>query len=67
MVTLPWLEAETRETMAVMGRDFWKYGVHENMRDIEALTQYSFEQGLVDRKVGVEELFAPSTFEISKI
>jgi 4,5-dihydroxyphthalate decarboxylase len=39
MVTLPWLEAETRETMAVMGRDFWKYGVNENMRDIEALTQ----------------------------
>ena len=67
MVTLPWLEAETRETMAVMGRDFWKYGVQENMRDIEALAQYAHEQGLTDRKVSVEELFAPSTFEISKI
>src|SRR4029453_13263237 len=39
MVRLPWLEAETKETMAVMGADFWKYGVHENMREIEALTQ----------------------------
>jgi 4,5-dihydroxyphthalate decarboxylase len=67
MVTLPWLEAETKETMATMGRDFWKYGVHENTAEIEALCQYAFEQGLVDRKVGVEELFAPSTFEISKI
>jgi 4,5-dihydroxyphthalate decarboxylase len=67
MVTLPWLEAETKETMAVMGQDFWKYGVHENLREIEALTQYSFEQGLVDRKLAVEELFAPSTFELSKV
>jgi 4,5-dihydroxyphthalate decarboxylase len=67
MVTLPWLEAETKETMAVMGEDFWKYGVHENMREVEALTQYSFEQGLVDRKLSAEELFAPATFELSKV
>ena len=67
MVTLPWLEAETKETMAMMGADFWKYGVHENMREIEALTQYVYEQGLVDRKVKVDELFAPSTFDISRI
>src|SRR6202163_1300976 len=67
MVTLPWLEAETAETMAVMGQDFWKYGIAENMPEIEALTQYSYEQGLIERKVKVEELFARSTFEISKI
>jgi 4,5-dihydroxyphthalate decarboxylase len=67
MVTLPWLEAETKDTMAVMGADFWKYGVHENLPEIEALTQYVFEQGLVDRKVTVEELFAPSTFEMAKV
>src|ERR1700752_5076075 len=57
MVTLPWLVAETKETMAVMGPDFWKYGVHENMPEIEALTQYAFEQGLIETKPGVEELF----------
>jgi 4,5-dihydroxyphthalate decarboxylase len=67
MVTLPWLEAETNETMAVMGQDFWKYGVQENMPEIEALAGYAFEQGLTERKVGVEELFARATFEISKI
>jgi 4,5-dihydroxyphthalate decarboxylase len=67
MVTLPWLEAETKETMAVMGRDFWSYGVHENMREIEALAQYAFEQGLVDRKLKAEELFATATFELSKV
>ena len=67
MVTLPWLEAETHETSAIMGEDFWKYGITENMPEIEALTQYAYEQGLVDRKVTAEELFHPSTFEISKI
>jgi 4,5-dihydroxyphthalate decarboxylase len=66
-VMLPFLEAETRETMAAMGRDFWRYGVRENLREIEALAQYAFEQSLIDRKVNVEELFAPSTLEISKI
>jgi len=67
LVTLPFLEAETRETAAAMGDDFWKYGVHENMREIEALTQYIHEQGLADRKVAVEELFARPTFEMSKV
>src|SRR5580692_9340235 len=42
MVTLPFLEAETRETMAAMGTDFWRYGIHENKKDLEALTSYLF-------------------------
>jgi 4,5-dihydroxyphthalate decarboxylase len=67
MVTLPFLEAETRETMSAMGDDYWRYGVHENMAEIEALTRYAHEQGLMDRKLGVEELFAPSVFELSRV
>jgi 4,5-dihydroxyphthalate decarboxylase len=67
MVTLPFLEAETKETMAAMGRDFWRYGVRESAKEIEALTQYAFEQGLIERKVAVEELFARATFDMSKI
>jgi 4,5-dihydroxyphthalate decarboxylase len=67
MVTLPWLIPETQETMALMGDDFWSYGIHENMRELGALTQYAHEQGLIDRKVTVEELFHPSMFEISKV
>jgi 4,5-dihydroxyphthalate decarboxylase len=67
MVSLPWLIPETQETMAIMGKDFWAYGIHENMREITALTQYAHEQGLIDRKVTIEELFHPSMFEISKV
>ena len=67
MVSLPWLEAETNETRAIMGDDFWKYGIAENRHEIEALTQYVHEQGLADRGVTIEELFHPATFEISKV
>jgi 4,5-dihydroxyphthalate decarboxylase len=67
MVTLPFLEAETRETMAAMGADFWRYGVHENAAEIEALTGYVREQGLVDRKLSAADLFPPSVFELSKV
>jgi 4,5-dihydroxyphthalate decarboxylase len=67
MVSLPWLIPETEDTMAVMGKDFWAYGIDENMREISALAQYLHEQGLIDRKVTVEELFHPSMFEISKV
>jgi 4,5-dihydroxyphthalate decarboxylase len=67
MVTLPWLIPETEATIALMGKDFWAYGIGENMREITALTQYAHEQGLIDRKVSVEDLFHPSMFEISKV
>ena len=67
MVTLPWLEAETRETSAIMGDDFWKYGAAENRSDIETLTHYLHEQGLVPRKVAIDELFHASTLDVAKI
>jgi 4,5-dihydroxyphthalate decarboxylase len=66
-VTLPWVEAEALETARLMGDDYWRYGVKECTHEIEALTRYSFEQGLSERRLTAEDLFAPSTFEFSKI
>jgi 4,5-dihydroxyphthalate decarboxylase len=67
LTTLPWLVAETEQTEDVMGRDFWRYGIKENAKEIDALTTYAFEQGLVDRKLTARDLFHPSMFEISKV
>ncbi len=67
LTTLPWVVAETEQTEDVMGRDFWRYGVKENAKEIDALTTYAFEQGLVDRKLTARDLFHPSMFEISKV
>ena len=67
LVTLPWLVAEVEETVALMGEDFWRYGVKENAREIEALTRYAYEQGLVSRRLSMEDLFPPSVIEVSRI
>jgi hypothetical protein len=37
------------------------------MKDIEAMTRYSHNQGLAIKKLTPAELFAPGTLEISKI
>jgi 4,5-dihydroxyphthalate decarboxylase len=66
-VTLPWVEAETLDTIKLMGKDYWKYGIAENAAEIEAITRYSYEQGLALRKLSAEDLFHKSTFEISRI
>jgi 4,5-dihydroxyphthalate decarboxylase len=51
----------------VLGEDYWSYGVEANRTTIEALTQYSFEQGLAERKLSVEELFVESTLDVAKV
>jgi 4,5-dihydroxyphthalate decarboxylase len=50
-----------------MGVDWWPYGMDKNRKTIEALCQYSFEQSLSARRMTVEELFAPETFDEFKI
>jgi 4,5-dihydroxyphthalate decarboxylase len=67
LVTLPWLIAEAEESAALMGEDFWRYGVKENAKEIDALTRYAYEQGLVSRKLSIEDLFPPSVIEVSRI
>jgi hypothetical protein len=38
--------------------------VKANRKVLETITQYVHEQGLASRRVGIEELFAPSTLEL---
>jgi 4,5-dihydroxyphthalate decarboxylase len=59
--TLPWVGSQARSTRELMGEDFWPYGVDANRKVLEAMTRYSYDQGLSVRRVGVDELFAPST------
>jgi 4,5-dihydroxyphthalate decarboxylase len=64
---LPWVTAEAEETEAVMGADFWPYGVEPNLPTLEAITRYSYEQGLSGKPLAIDELFAPSTRERFKV
>lgn len=66
-LTLPWVVAEAEATRAVMGEDFWPYGFEANRTTLSAAVRYSHEQDLSARRLSVEELFVPSTLEMSKI
>ncbi|HEY3118088.1 MAG TPA: ABC transporter substrate-binding protein [Chloroflexota bacterium] len=59
--TLAWIQTAIEEEQAVFGPDWWAYGIDQNRPSIDALLEYSYEQGLGDRRLTVEELFAPST------
>lgn len=65
--TLPWPVDEFEAAKALMGDDYWPYGVHANAEVIEAMCRYSFEQGLTARRLNAADLFAPSTFELAKV
>ena len=67
MVNLPWVVDHWNETRRIMGEDFWPYGFEENRKALETFARYHYEQGLSGRKVKPEEMFAPSTFDLSKI
>ena len=64
MISLPWIGKELEETRALMGDNFWPYGIAPNRKALEALFQYSYEQGLARRKLTTEELFHPSTLKL---
>jgi 4,5-dihydroxyphthalate decarboxylase len=56
-VSIPWAYQLGRSVVEVRGKDFWPYGVGGNLKEIEALCQYTWEQGLVPTKVGIADLF----------
>lgn len=61
MEMLPWIEDEFRQTRALMGQNYWSYGVEANRTTLETLFKYAHEQGLAKREVTIEEVFHPST------
>ena len=64
--SLPWMDSEVEETQAIMGSDFWPYGVEENRVALERMLKYSFEQGLSQKELRMEDVFAPSTLKEAK-
>jgi 4,5-dihydroxyphthalate decarboxylase len=65
--SLPWGSLEFNAAKALMGDDYWSYGMAGNHHVLDAFTRYHHEQGVSARQVKPEELFHPSTLEFSKI
>jgi len=60
-VSSAWLQPLIEEEKEIIGADWYPYGIEANRPTIDALLQYTHEHGLTDRRVKLEELFAPST------
>ena len=56
-VTLPWAAAELVATCAVMGGDFWPYGIEPNREALERMVRYHYQEGLSPRPFAIEEIF----------
>ena len=62
-VALPWITDEIERTQKTFGDDWWPYGVEKNRHVLETFLRYHHEQGLSEKLMTVEELFAPETLD----
>ncbi|MEJ8570731.1 ABC transporter substrate-binding protein [Microbaculum marinum] len=58
--SLPWSAGEFHHTRALLGADYWSYGIQNNMAELESLVRYSVDQGIIEREMEIENLFCPS-------
>jgi len=66
-VTMPFVEERLKDARALMGDDFWPYGLGPNRKTLETFLRHHHAQGLSPRLVTPDELFHPSTHETFKI
>jgi 4,5-dihydroxyphthalate decarboxylase len=66
-VTLPFVEEMLRDARALMGEDFWPYGVAPNRTVLDYFLGQHHAQGLSSRRLSVDELFHPATYETFKV
>ena len=61
--TLPFVEERLKEARDLMGDDFWSYGVAANRKVLDYFLEQHHREGLSSRRVSVDEMFHPSTYE----
>ena len=66
-VTLPFVEEHLRAVRALMGEDFWPYGLEPNRHALERFLRQHHAEGLSSRLLAPEDLFHPSALEMHKI
>jgi 4,5-dihydroxyphthalate decarboxylase len=62
-VALPWIQDEIERTQKTLGADWWPYGVAKNRHVLETFLRYHHEQGISEKLMTIEDLFAPETLD----
>jgi 4,5-dihydroxyphthalate decarboxylase len=65
--TMPFLLDALERQQEIFGADPWPYGVTPNRTALEVFADYLLEQGLTPDRIGVNDLFAPSTLIESRV
>lgn len=60
---LPWMVQHAEELQALMGDDYWSYGLEANHDTLATFLRYHHEQGLSRRLLRPGQLFAPESTE----
>ena len=55
----PWFSQLVEDDIAMLGEDWWPYGIEANRQSIEAVLRYHHEQGITERLFTVEDIFLP--------
>jgi len=50
-----------------MGDDWWPYGLEPNRTTLATFLRYAASQGLAEKRLAVEDLFAKETLDTFKI
>lgn len=56
----PWFSQLITENRAVLGNDWWPYGIKANRKAIDAVLRYHFEQGITKRLFKIDDIFVPA-------
>jgi 4,5-dihydroxyphthalate decarboxylase len=59
-VGLPWVIQEVEATREIFGPEIWDYSIEGSRPTLDALVTYLDEQELSQRRMSVDELFAPN-------
>ena len=56
-IMLPWFSNLIDEDRALLGDDWWPYGIQRNRSAIDVVLRYHHEQGLTKRRLTTEDVF----------
>jgi len=57
IIMYSWMAAAVAEQRELMGDDYWAYNIAKNVNELEAITQYSHEQGLTPTRIDYRTFF----------
>jgi 4,5-dihydroxyphthalate decarboxylase len=62
-VITPWFSKLFADNRALLGEDWWPYGLKQNRTAVDTFLRYHYEQGLSQRRLRSEDIFVPELLD----